>query len=108
MSLRELRSANWGDGGGVRRARVSADGRGVFALIYGGPDERTRPPVYLTYREIATHVRAVSAHEGRWTVHLGGAGHDFVELEFTSDRAVRLFLDGATALSGGPRLAQAR
>jgi len=103
-SLADLRIVSWSTAPRhypVQRARAGADGRGFAATLLSVPGQAT---LYLSYLEIATHLRAVTLSEGIWTIHLhdGRRARD-IQLHFASGRAVRLFLDGATALARPPR-----
>ena len=103
-SLQQLKNVNWGYDPSTpfRRASVGADAFGIAASVHAPGAVQRIAPLYLPYRTIATHVRALTYQDGDWTVHLWTSslvGNDEVELQFRSERAARIFLDAATALA---------
>lgn len=99
-SLRELKNVNWGSDQTMswQRARVGADARGIAASTHFQIESRIAP-IYITYGEIASNVRAVSCHEGVWTVHIAHGVKGVIEMQFRTERAARVFLDAATILA---------
>jgi hypothetical protein len=101
-SLNDLRGVNWGTTRTpfTRRARVGADGKGLAVAVYYPADSGTA--IYLTYRDISQNVRAVVHYGDTWTVFVAASALHDIELQFNTVKSARMFLDAATAMSGGP------
>jgi hypothetical protein len=101
-SLNDLKGVNWGTTKTpfARRARVGADARGLAVAVYYPADAGSA--IYLTYRDISQNVRAVVHYGHAWTVLVAASALHDIELQFNTIKSARMFLDAATAMSGGP------
>jgi hypothetical protein len=100
-SLRDLRNVSWNEGMGdpdpSRRATLAPSATGV--TVRPRAPMVTASPLDLSYGEIASGVRMVTALHGSWTIYLYDRHSRLVQMEFGSYHAARLFLDAASALA---------